>query len=362
MLRRRKKKTWQLTYFFTFVCSIFQLKPENLMLSSERASDAVVKLVDFGCAEVVDPKSPYHDADEKIAVTNTPGYSPPEMLDNSRKYIPLTPAVDMFAVGVILYIVLTGCHPFDLSGDSSEKEMNDRVRSRQAPPLRNTTITAHLSPSAVDLIERLIQWDPEKRMTAFEMLNHPWVRGETASKGKIADSDKRLKAFRAYKTKLEATVFANMVQWSDVNDTDDVTKKTSLIERSFQLLDPDHRGYITTTDLEKLDPGKVPSSNEKKQDDNDPSSQLSLSGFSDLLAENMKNRYYPAGHVIYREGEKGYNMYFINSGRVEISTRDGFKTITEQGDFFGEGVRFILGSKIERMRSVPVYYRISDVF
>ena len=218
--------------------------------------------------------------------------------------------------------------------------MNNKVRSHQAPPLRNSTITAHLSPSSIDLIENLIQWDPKKRMTAYEMLNHPWVRGETATKGKIADSDKRLKAFRAYKTKLEAKVFASMVQWSDINDTDDVTKKTSLIERSFQLLDPDHRGYITTTDLEKLDPGRIPSS-KGDGDDGDPSSQLSLSGFSDLLAENMKNRYYPAGHVIYREGERGYNMYFINSGRVEVSTRDGFKTITEQGDFFGEGVRFL---------------------
>ena len=84
----------------TFVSSMFQLKPENLMLSSEHSSDAVVKLVDFGCAEVIDPNSPYYDADEKITVTNTPGYSPPEMLDESKKYIPLSPAVDIFAVGV----------------------------------------------------------------------------------------------------------------------------------------------------------------------------------------------------------------------------------------------------------------------
>jgi serine/threonine protein kinase len=315
------------------------LKPENLMLSSEHSSDAVVKLVDFGCAEVIDPNSPYYDADEKMSVTNTPGYSPPEMLDETKRHIPLTPAVDMFAMGVIIYIVLTGVHPFDLTGDSSEKDMNHKVRCHRAPPLRNSSITAHLSPSALDLIEKLIEWDPQKRMTALEMLNHPWVRGETAKTGKIADSDKRLKAFRAYKTKLEAKVFASMVQWSDINDTDDVTKKTSLIERSFQMLDPEHRGYITTTDLERLVPHNIHSPNEEKHDDDDPSSHLSLSGFSDLLAENMKNRYYPAGHVIYREGERGYNMYFINSGRVEVSTRDGFKTITEQGDFFGEGVR-----------------------
>jgi CRP-like cAMP-binding protein len=265
------------------------------------------------------------------------------MLDSSRKFVRLEPAVDMFAVGVIIYIILTGMHPFDLSGESTEKEMNDRVRKKQAPPLRKSAITAHLSPSAIDLIERLIQWNPKKRMTAHEMLEHPWVRGETAKKGKIADSDKRLKSFRKYKSKLEAKVFASMVQWSDSSDEESAIKKTSsLIERSFQLLDSEHRGYITTSDLEKLNPNVV---KESKPKEDEESHQLSLSGFSDLLSENMKNKYFPAGHVIYHEGERGHNMYFINSGRVEVSTRDGFKTITEQGDFFGEGALLNKGSR-----------------
>jgi CRP-like cAMP-binding protein len=304
------------------------------MCSTANPSDAVTKIVDFGCAEVIDPTSPFYDADEKHCVTCTPGYSPPEMLDNHQKVVKLQPPVDMFAVGVIIYIILTGMHPFDLSGESTEKEMNERVRNKQAPPLRGSSITAHLSPSAIDLIERLIQWNPKKRMTAQEMLEHPWVRGETAKKGKIADSDKRLKSFRKYKSKLEAKVFASMVQWSDSSEEEDVAKRTSLIERSFQMLDPEHRGYITTSDLEKLDPRGAKVTAVPLPDED---SQLSLSGFSSLLAENMKNKYFPAGHVIYHEGERGHNMYFINSGRVEVFTRDGFKTVTEQGDFFGEG-------------------------
>ena len=92
------------------------------------------------------------------------------------------------------------------------------------------------------------------------------------------------------------------------------------------------RGYITKKSLKKLT-GTVSDS----KDDEDEEARLSLSGFSDLLADNMKNRYFPAGHVIYHEGEKGNNMYFINSGRVEVSTTDGFRAVTNQGDFFGEG-------------------------
>jgi CRP-like cAMP-binding protein len=161
------------------------------------------------------------------------------------------------------------------------------------------------------------------------LLEHPWVKGTTARTNKIADSDKRLSAYRRFKTTLEAKVFADMVALSDNLSPDDVARKTSLIERSFQMLNPDHRGYVTTKTLQKLTKERI--------DSNDEEGELSLSGFSDLLAENLKNKYYPKGHVIYREGDKGNAMYFINSGSVEVYTKDGAKSIRIAGDCFGEG-------------------------
>mmetsp|Transcript_21779 Transcript_21779/g.24453 ORF Transcript_21779/g.24453 Transcript_21779/m.24453 type:complete len:796 (+) Transcript_21779:148-2535(+) len=311
------------------------LKPENLMLSSKHSSDAVIKVVDFGCAEVIDRNSPFYDTKGNQSFANTPGYSPPEMIDTVRKSSHLEPSVDMFSMGVIIYIMLTGVHPFDVSGQSTDEEMNQKVLSGKFPPLRNSHITAHLSPSAIDLIEKLMVYNPKNRMTALEMLNHPWIRGETANKGKIANSHKKLKDFRKYKSALQAKVFASMVQISDDSEDDDVTKKTSLIQRSFQMIDSEHRGYITTGDLKKLNPKKAQKNAEEGQSAED--SHLSLSGFSDLLSENMKNIFLPAGHVIFKEGDEGDKIYFINSGRVEVSTKEGFKAITEQGDFFGEG-------------------------
>lgn len=311
-------------------CVHGDLKPENLMLSSENQSDAVIKLVDFGCAQIVDQDSPLYDRSGSFVAANTPGYSPPEMVRKEQKLKELHQSVDMWSLGVIIYIMLTGIHPFDLAGNSTDKQINEAVMSKKGPPIRKSPLTAHLSASAIDLIENLIQPNPKKRLTALQMLEHPWVRGETARKGKMADSDKRLSAYRAFKSRLEAKVFASMVEWSDDSAENDVAKRTSLIERSFHMLDPEHRGYITTKSLQKLNP-------ENKTDVGDEESQLSLSGFSDLLAENMQNRYFPAGHIIYHEGEKGHKMYFINSGRVEVSTKDGFKTTTEQGDCFGEG-------------------------
>lgn len=299
------------------------------MLSSKSTSDAVIKVVDFGCAEITDKNSPFYDAKGNQSFANTPGYSPPEMIDRARRPSHLEPSADMFSMGVIIYIMLTGVHPYDIDGQSTEEEMNQKVLSGKLPPLRNSQITAHLSPSAIDLIERLIANDPKKRMSALGMLSHPWIRGETAKTGKIANSDKRLKSFRKYKSGLEARVFASMVQASDDSDDDDLSKKTSLIQRSFQMIDSEHRGYITTGDLKKLD--------QKDTEDGEDDSHLSLSGFSELVSEHMKSIFLPAGHVIFKEGEEGDKIYFINSGRVEVSTKDGFKATTEQGDFFGEG-------------------------
>lgn len=56
---------------------------------------------------------------------------------------------------------------------------------------------------------------------------------------------------------------------------------------------------------------------EEGEDGNKP---LSLSGFSELLGENMKNVYFPGGHTIYEEGDIGNHMYFINSGIIEVTT------------------------------------------
>jgi serine/threonine protein kinase/Ca2+-binding EF-hand superfamily protein len=305
------------------------LKPENLMLSSKNQTDAVIELVDFGCAQIIDETSPFYEESLLISAT-TPGYSPPEMVDKSLKLTHLAPSMDMFSIGVILYVMLCGCHPYDVDGTASDEELNKRILARKLPELRNSRNTAHLSRSAVELMEKLMHPDPKKRLTAQQMLDHPWVRGETAAKGKIKGSDQRLKKFRKYKSQLEANVFQNMVRFSGDLATPDIHKKTSLIEQSFRALDPENKGYITTRQLKELDP-------KTNTDNADDDTQLSLSGFSDLLSDNMKNRYFPSGHVIYREGDRGKSMYFINSGRIEVSSKDGFKASIETGDFFGEG-------------------------
>lgn len=79
------------------------------MLSSPNKSDAAIKLVDFGCTQIINPSSPLYDAQTVNA--NTPGYSPPEMVNMKKKLDHLYPSCDMFSLGVIIYVMLCGVHP-----------------------------------------------------------------------------------------------------------------------------------------------------------------------------------------------------------------------------------------------------------
>ncbi len=324
------------------------LKPENLMLSTDRSDDGSIKLVDFGCAYSSTEDEEYSKDIEqgnpikKFIGGNTPAYCPPEALVRTN-VDPLLPSVDMWSLGIILYIMLTGLHPFDLSGKCTDDEIELLIKARTPPPLRDSPITAHLSPSAIDVIERCIAWEAKDRITAQELLNHPWVKGETASENKMVDASKKLKLYQPFKSTLEAKVFASFLTWSDKSSEDSISKKTSLIERAFQLFDINNNGFLTKDDLkrhcsmESKEPATTKKGTDNDEEGHEQVKTMSLSSFSNLLGENMKNKYFPRGMTIYREGDTGNHMYFINSGIIEVSTNDGSTAVRRQGDFFGEG-------------------------
>lgn len=307
------------------------LKPENLMLSSKNPSDAVIKLVDFGCAQVLAtglPPPPLADGQSSIA-GKTLAYCPPECLNSKGKYS-MHPSMDLWALGIILYIMLTGLHPYDIRGQASDDEVAKAILSGEPPPLRNSPITAHLSESAIDLIERLMDRNPKTRIDAWFLLQHPWVRGETALTSKIENAGKKLSMYHAYKSGIERHVFERLVTGSD--DLDNSSKRRSLLEQSFRWFDPEHKGHIEMQDLQS-----VKSVTTKSGVDDKDAAPLSLSLFSELISEHMQNKYFPKGHVVYREGETSHCMYFISSGTITVSTQTGFIVQRKAGDFFGEG-------------------------
>ena len=126
--------------------------------------------------------------DEPVARSflGTRGYLAPEMIQR-REY---TKSVDAWALGVIVFVLLCGCLPFD----DDCQTIPDSPELRVKFTLRFPRWAKDLSDSAKDLLNHLLDVDSRRRYTAEQAMEHPWVRGETASKDSLLQSPGRIKA------------------------------------------------------------------------------------------------------------------------------------------------------------------------
>uniref|UniRef100_A0A8D0HD37 calcium/calmodulin-dependent protein kinase n=1 Tax=Sphenodon punctatus TaxID=8508 RepID=A0A8D0HD37_SPHPU len=160
------------------------LKPENLLLAS-KSKGAAVKLADFGLAiEVQGEQQAW------FGFAGTPGYLSPEVLRKD----PYGKPVDMWACGVILYILLVGYPPF---WDEDQHRLYQQIKAGayDFPSPEWDTVT----PEAKDLINKMLTINPAKRITASEALKHPWIfqRSTVASMMHRQETVDCLKKFNA---------------------------------------------------------------------------------------------------------------------------------------------------------------------
>lgn len=144
------------------------LKPENILLS-DTSEFPSMKIADFGLSQLIAPN------ERLLKVCGTWAYAAPEMSDPSRPGYDCR--FDVFSFGVILYVVLSGTHPFDPTGDLPVNDIKARARAVQFD--FNQPEWSLVSDSAKDLIRRLIVKDPERRLTSRDMLQHEWFREDT---------------------------------------------------------------------------------------------------------------------------------------------------------------------------------------
>ncbi|KAG9487944.1 hypothetical protein GDO78_007642 [Eleutherodactylus coqui] len=168
------------------------LKPENLLYATP-APDAPLKIADFGLSKIVD------DQVTMKTVCGTPGYCAPEILRGCA----YGPEVDMWSVGIITYILLCGFEPFyDERGD---QYMFKRILNCDYDFV--SPWWDDVSLNAKDLVKKLIVFDPKKRLTTHQALQHPWVTGKAANFAHMDTAQKKLQEFNA-RRKLKAAVKA----------------------------------------------------------------------------------------------------------------------------------------------------------
>ncbi|BES93082.1 intracellular signal transduction [Nesidiocoris tenuis] len=135
------------------------IKPENLLVEMDGERLKLLKVGDFGLAQIVN--------EPLFTVCGTPTYVAPEILTETGYGL----EIDVWAMGVILYIMLCGFPPFVSANNDQEELFDDILSGQYGFP---SPYWDQVSDLAKDLISHMLQSNPELRFSAEDVLDHPW--------------------------------------------------------------------------------------------------------------------------------------------------------------------------------------------
>ncbi|XP_077247655.1 calcium-dependent protein kinase 2-like [Tasmannia lanceolata] len=204
------------------------LKPENFLLLS-KDENAPLKATDFGLSVFFKQGEVFRD------IVGSAYYIAPEVL--KRRY---GPEVDIWSIGVMLYILLCGVPPF--WAESEHGIFNAILRG-------HVDFTSDPWPSisvgAKDLVKKMLNSDPKQRLTAFQVLNHPWIKEDGEAPDTPLDNAvlNRLKQFRAMNKfkKVALRVIAGCLSEEEIMG----------LKTMFKNMDTDNSGTITLEELKQ---------------------------------------------------------------------------------------------------------------
>ncbi|KAL6515653.1 Calcium-dependent protein kinase 4 [Orobanche hederae] len=204
------------------------LKPENFLFDSPD-EDAKLKATDFGLSVFYKPGHYLSD------VVGSPYYVAPEVL---HKYY--GPEIDVWSAGVILYILLSGVPPFWAETDNGifKQILKGKMDFESEP-------WPHISDSAKDLVRKMLERDPRQRITAHQVLCHPWIVDDKVAPDEPLGSAVlcRLKQFSAMNKlkKMALRVIAERLSEEEIGG----------LRQLFKMIDTDNSGTITYEELKQ---------------------------------------------------------------------------------------------------------------
>jgi len=156
------------------------IKPENLLYKT-KDEDSDIKLADFGLAKEIEPNKGGGRSLLKASLSGTPAYCAPERLSQDQE----SKAVDIWSIGCIMYFLLFGLPPF-YSTKESEEDCDDEIFDSVMEGNVTFPEDKNISTLAKDLLLRLLEKDPTKRITAEEVLFHPWIKTSQTQSGDVS--------------------------------------------------------------------------------------------------------------------------------------------------------------------------------
>jgi len=207
------------------------LKPENFVFKTTHPRSEMV-LIDFGCARIVDDETEYKDLD------GTPYYLPPESAAGDR-YVRtgrVLKSSDVWSVGIIAYVLMTGAPPFD--GKSNTEIFKKIVKQPLKFPKE-----VRLSKSLRDFIRLMLKKSPKHRIKVEAALRHPWILGKDTSDQQL--SSEVIKILRQFnkQSKLKKAITKTLVKHMEPQ---------AKIREHFQRLDKNGDGSLDVGELREL--------------------------------------------------------------------------------------------------------------
>ncbi|XP_025160955.1 titin homolog isoform X2 [Harpegnathos saltator] len=212
------------------------LKPENVMCRTRTSHQ--IKLIDFGLAQTLKPDTPIR------VLFGTPEFIPPEIIS----YEPIGTESDMWSVGVICYVLLTGLSPF--MGDNDAETFANITRADY--DLEDEAFDA-ISNDAKDFISGLLIKRKELRMSAAQCLEHPWMAQRNAAMSRVVLPTDKLKKFivrrKWQKTGNAIRALGRMAMLSAYNRRSPATTAESspTLEKQFDSLEISYPSDINVT-------------------------------------------------------------------------------------------------------------------
>ena len=238
--------------------------------SADKNSAAIVKILEqYGATTKSDAATTASSEqqaqgqveDKGETSSGTVAYMAPELF---VKGATPTPAADMWAAGVILYIILTGSHPFDKHANATDEEVAQNViKVASSSKMKDGEEQLNLmdklvfderieglSESCIDLMRQLMHPDPEKRMTSDDFRRHAWVQGLTASWKTIAKGFEQLQA-GLWQNRFRAEILKKFATSRGVGSNGETLSKHDL-EAMFRALDLKKNGVLELEDIKAV--------------------------------------------------------------------------------------------------------------
>ena len=345
------------------------IKPENLLLT-ERGPQGQVKLVDFGLTTEL--RSP------RKSKPGTWAFWPPEAFGDGSVGKP----TDMWAIGVVLFILLSGYHPFDPTGDATDEELQKQILDGAAD--WNDPVWENVSTEAKGLVAALLRTDPAKRLSIEQLLQESWLRSGGARSEPLPQSDGRLRRFRQSTAQLRAAVFATILQQQHHARPHEASAPSApaaeagggaaaaaaatatpfsrltaylnpsgraqpakpppqtqlrrhdtrsgrmleadMLGSAFRVFDPEGKGFITEDDLGRVlaSLGKSDASAQELHNTMHEAARADREGkrvlYGDFidLMSSTERRRYAAGELVCKEGDPADGFYLLLSGSVDV--------------------------------------------